>query len=506
MKTMKSLYSFVVLALTALVFTACSDSTNFLYQDVDAPKILSFGFYEEDNPEFLSSDHVVDLSGRIVSGTSTVSVDVPLPSTVDKSSLIARFTTSDGAVVKVNGVEQTSQSTANNFKIPVDYIVSKGSLNVRYAVTVTKGTNMKWLEAPAFADLTVFGDPVMKINPQTHEPYVGFKVRTDNDYRPVVIKLTDNGWEYVGSGPFGNKISSSYFDMDLNADGVPFVGYSDNTASTSGALTVQDFTNGTWQFTGGSAGVLNAQSNYLGIAVLANGEIVGAQVNNSTKSDYVRRTLVVSNYKDGGWTSQTPSMLTNLVYMSNVAGGSKAAYVISINRGMVSGVNCGYNVLKYENGEWTAMILNYLEPGNTPNFNNISTIGVYVAPDETPYIWTLDDASGAAAIRMKYYDSTTDSWLTLGGNVLPLGFAPDRHTEVALAVTNDGTPYIVYNNLADQGYPYFMYLDQETQQWSSPVKIADISATGLSIGFAKTGVGYVTFTDDSSKVRIFKYE
>lgn len=504
MKTKRLLYHLVVPVLTTLVFTACSDNTNFLYQDVDAPKILSFGFYAEDNPDFLSSDHVVDLSGLVAPGTSTVSVSVPMPSTVDKSSLVARFTTSEGATVKVNGIEQTSKSTANNFTIPVDYIVTKGSLNVRYAVTVTKATDMKWLEAPAFADLTVFGDPVMKINPQSNEPYVGFKIRGNNDNRSVVIKLTDNGWEYVGGEPFGNEISSSYFDMDLNAEGVPFVGYSDNTASAKGALTVQDFTNGKWEFTGGSAGVLNAQSTYVGIAVLGDGQVVGAQVNNSAKSDYGRRTLVVSNYKDGVWTSQTPSMLTNPMYMSNVAGGNKAAYVISINRGAVSGVNYGYNVLKYENGEWTAMILNYLESGNT--FNNIYTIGAYVAPDETPYIWTLDNASGATAMRMKYYDSKNDSWLTLGGNVLPLGFVPDRHTEVALAVTNDGTPYIVYNNLSDQGYPYFMYLDQETWQWSSPVKIADIPATGLSIGFTKTGVGYVTFTDSSNKVRIYKYE
>ena len=77
---------------------------------------------------------------------------------------------------------------------------------------------------------------------------------------------------------------------------------------------------------------------------------------------------------------------------------------------------------------------------------------------------------------------------------------------MALAVATDGTPYIVYNNLSDQNYPYFMYLDQETGQWSAPVKIADISATGLNIDFAKTGVGYVAFTDSGNKVHIFKYE
>lgn len=504
MKTKKSSYHSVVLALVVLFLAACSDNTNFLYQDIDAPRMLSFGFYAEDNPDYLSSDYVIDLSGQSVSGTSTVSVSLPMPSTIDKSRLVARFTTPDGTTVKVNGVDQTSKSTANNFKVPVDYIVTKGSFNVRYAISVTKATGLKWHEVATFSDLTVFGSPVMKVNPKTHEPYVGFKIRSNNNNHPVVIKLNGSEWEYVGGTSFGNEISSSYFDMDLSADGIPFVGYADNTASVKGALTVQSFTNGSWEFTGGSAGVLKAQSNYLGITVLGNGEVVGSQVNNATHSDFARRTLVVSNYKDGIWRSQTPSMLTNQVYMSNMAGGKEAAYVISINRGAVSGVNYGYNVLKYENGEWKAMILNYLEPGNT--FNNIYTIGAYVAPDEVPYIWTLDNASGATAMRMKYYDAQDATWKELGGNVLPLGFVPDRHTEVALAVATDGTPYIVYNNLSDQNYPYFMYLDQETGQWSAPVKIADISATGLNIDFAKTGVGYVAFTDSGNKVHIFKYE
>lgn len=492
------------MAFAGLVLCACSDNSNFLYQQTDAPRLLTFGFYEADNPHTLARDYVVDLSQNVVSGTSTVAVSVPMPSIVDKTSLIARFTTSDGATVRVNGVEQISQSSANDFTTPVDYIITRDGVNVRYAVTVTKSMDMKWTETSIFSDLTVFGDPVMKVNPQTNEPYVGFKVRTDNDYRPVVIKLTSEGWEYVGGGPFGNKISSSYFDFDINGGGVPFVGYADNTASVSGALTVEQFDGSEWTFTGGSAGVLRAQSNYLGIAALDNGEVVGAQVNNSARADFARRTLVVSNFKDGAWTSQIPPMLSNQMYMCNVGGGSNAAYVICINRGTVSGVSYGYNVLKYENGEWTAMITNYLEEGNT--FTNIYTIGIYVTDDDVPYIWTLDNASGATALRIKYYNSVSGSWLTLGGNVLPLGFTPDRHTDLAMAIAGDGTPYIAYNNSSDQNYPYFMYLDQETQQWSSPARIAEIAASSLSIGFTSTGVGYVTFTDSSNHLHTFSYE
>ena len=106
----------------------------------------------------------------------------------------------------------------------------------------------------------------------------------------------------------------------------------------------------------------------------------------------------------------------------------------------------------------------------------------------------MDDASGQLGVRVKYYDKTQDAWLTLGGNVLPLGFTPDRHTEVALDTAPNGTPYVVYTNTLDQGFPYMMYLDPDTRQWSNPAKLADLDASGLNLKFTSDGVGYVTFT------------
>lgn len=271
--------------------------------------------------------------------------------------------------------------------------------------------------------------------------------------------------------------------------------YADQQATVlKNGMSVMKYNGSDWEFVGTDKGLLKAVSNYVGFCAL-DGELVGAQVNNSSKADYPNRTLVVSNYKDGAWNSQVPGAITNQVYMANVAGGKDAAYVISINRGAVNGVNYGYNVLRYQGGEWTPMIVNYLEPGNATN--NIAMIGVTVTADGTPYIWTMDDASGQLGVRVKYYDKTQDAWLTLGGNVLPLGFTPDRHTEVALDTAPNGTPYVVYTNTLDQGFPYMMYLDPDTRQWSNPAKLADLDASGLNLKFTSDGVGYVTFTNSN---------
>ena len=118
----------------------------------------------------------------------------------------------------------------------------------------------------------------------------------------------------------------------------------------------------------------------------------------------------------------------------------------------------------------------------------------------------MDKVSGETGIRLKYYDTATNNWITVGGNILPLGFTPDRHTDIALAVTTNGTPFIAYNNAADQNRPYFMYLEPDTRQWSTPAKISDTPASGLSIAFTHSGVGYVTFADSKNLLHTFKYE
>lgn len=501
---MKKIYSYAVMLATLLLAMACSDSNNFFYQESgDAPQLLSFGFYADDNPDVLSKDYVAELNTNAQT-TSTLNISIAMPALVDKARLIARFTTTDGTIVKVGDEEQTSQKSVQNFTLPVDYTITKGNVNRRCAVTVTKAMNQQWKELVAFEAYTVYGDPVLQMNPKTNVPYVAFKIRSDEDNHPVVLCLDkEHAWQYVGGKRLSHKVNNSYLDFDITSDGTPFLAYSDHEAKNVGALSVEKFDGSNWGFVG-QAGLLNAQSNYVSLAALDNGEIVSAQVNGSRKGDFARNKMVISNYKDGAWNSQILGLLSNDVFMCNMAGSGNVAYVISINRGKVGTVNYGHNVLKYTNGVWTALRSNFIRQGNTTN--NIAIIGITVAPNDVPYIWTLDNADGADAIRMEYYDQKTEQWFTLGGNVLPLGFTSDRNTEVALAVANNGTPYIVYGNAADQGYPYFIYLDPETQQWSAPVKIASFKAKGLGIQFSKTGVGYFTCVDAKNVLHTFIYE
>lgn len=142
---MKHLGYIIALLVVMLVPAACTDSNNYVYNDVNAPAMLSFGFYKADNPGVLGSDYVVELSADQTGGAATQTVSVALPPTVEKNSLVARFTTSEGTTVKVGGAEQVSQTTANDFTQPIDYILTRGSVSRRCEVTVTKAS-LRWVE------------------------------------------------------------------------------------------------------------------------------------------------------------------------------------------------------------------------------------------------------------------------------------------------------------------------------------------------------------------------
>lgn len=93
---MKHLGYIIALLVVMLVPAACTDSNNYVYNDVNAPAMLSFGFYKADNPGVLGSDYVVELTADQTGGAATQTVSVALPPTVEKDNLVARFTTSEG--------------------------------------------------------------------------------------------------------------------------------------------------------------------------------------------------------------------------------------------------------------------------------------------------------------------------------------------------------------------------------------------------------------------------
>lgn len=499
MKKVRDLLSWSVLLLLAVfTFAACSDDDDDDKKAEDAV-LTSFGFYAEDNAGVLSKDYVATIA------TGSTEITIAMPASVNKSALVARFTVNDGNKVLVGGVTQTSQSTANDFTNPVDYIVtnSDGTQNVRYAVTITKSTNVAWSEAAVYSGSEVYAGAVLKVGPTDNTPYVAFKERSDDSEKMSVVKLNGSAFGFVGNESFGQKVSGSQYDFDIAPDGTPYVAYG-NSESTllAGALSVMKYDGSAWAQVGDSS-VLKAQSYYIALAALNGGRLVVNQQNNSNRADFARRVMVNSIYNGSAWSSAEGT--TNQIYTCVNASDGNNAYTLYINRGAVDGVKYGMNVQKYDGSTWTDLRTNYVREGATQT--SIVGYGITVAPDGTLYIWTGDDAdeTGSYGVRLERYNASTSTFTVVGGNILPLGFALTSHTSVSVAIAPDGTPFVAFNNANDQTYPYVMYLDSETQQWTTPVRLAETAASDVNIAFAKDGTGYVSFTDGDNHIHLYKY-
>ena len=499
--------------LFAAVFTfaACSDSDDDSPAPAEDAKMLTFGFYQEDNAGVLSKDYVATVP-QLTAGATRYDIAIAMPSVIDKSALVARFTVNDKNTIAVGTTAQVSQTTKNDFTAPVDYTVSNSdkTKNVVYTVTVTKATNMAWTEGAVYNGTEVYSDACMAVNPVDNKPYIAFKVRKDDNNKMSVLKLDGNSWQQVGTEGFSGAVNGSHYDFDIAPDGTPYVAYGDQDAeSLKGALSVMKFDGSAWQYVGGQ-GFFKTQAQYVGIAALENGLAVGLQ-NNSKTADIPQRALGVATWNGTAWTSGESSLLTTGqgMYTAKVGNNGKIATLISINRGKVDDVNYGHNIFKYENGQWESLATNFLEEGATQTSIAIGSFGSTVASDGTIYAWTGDDAPNTDKVyqvRLKKYDASTKTWSVVGGNTLPIGHdgGIESHLSLDVAIAPDGTPFVVYNNFKDQKKLYVMYLDPDTKQWSSAVQLAD-GASDVNIAFTATGEGYITYTDEANHIHIFKY-
>lgn len=481
-------------------------------------RLLSFGFYKADNSG-LTADYVAEIPA-FVAGTTSYEVNIAMPADVDKSALVARFTVNSGNSVSVDGVPQTSQFTENDFEDPIDYLVRNSSRNqnIRYTVTVVELKEKGWSEVATLDAAAVSGNneitgvyagAVMVVNPKDNVPYVAYGARGVTN-KMSVAKFEDGAWKQVGTPLFTPEISSSNYDFDIAPDGTPYVAYGDQAAtSLKGALSVMKFDGSTWSNVG-DQGFFKVQTQYMGFAALNDGLAAGLQ-NNSTSGVIPRRTMGVATWNGSAWTTGESSLLPTgqQVAYTKMGDNGKIAILISINRGVVDGVNYGHNIFKYENGTWESLLTNFLEAGATQTSIAQGSFGTKIAPDGTIYAWTGDDAPNTTKVyqvRLKKYNATTKAWEIVGGNTLPLGHEAgfESHISLDVAFDSEGTIFVAFNNYKDQKKLYVMYLDPNTNQWTTPQQLAT-DASDINIDFAADGTGYITYTDGSNKIHMFKY-
>ncbi|MDC1266230.1 fibronectin type III domain-containing protein [Flavobacteriaceae bacterium] len=108
--------------------------------NLSGPELSSFSFLSASNPDMaLEAEDRIDLAGTIDLENNTVAFSEDNVSAyVYRDALVATFAVPVGAVVTVNGEEQTSGVTIQDFSSPVQYEITENGITRIFTVTVNK--------------------------------------------------------------------------------------------------------------------------------------------------------------------------------------------------------------------------------------------------------------------------------------------------------------------------------------------------------------------------------
>lgn len=487
MKHLFKNFLYLVLVAFACVFSACSSSDDDGPDITSEAKLLSFGFYEVDNEGVIFQDYAGTITGS--------SVSIAMPKDVDKTSLVAYFTTSEGASVSVSGVKQVSSSTVNNFSAPLDYIVSNGNLNQKYTVTVTKQADYVWSRLAVSQE--VVGEFTFKMNPVTDIPYVLYAKNSDTEEerKAALLKYEGGAWISVGGDISEGRVSD--LTLTFDASGRPYVAYTDYTNTIAQSATVKYFNGSSWVTIG---------QNFNDVRVVYNSLIFDADnrltifsMNNVAGGAIPRRGLNISTYNGASWTSNQTIPVRTLTNTYNpipkVYNG--ALYLALYDFANDSGT---FSVYKYQSGTWTSLgeglrselatALNYYD------------LDMAIDSKGNIHVIAIETIEGATKIVVHKYIAASQTWTILA---TPIDLATNKRY-FSIAISPLDVPYVIYRN--DEDKPAFVYIDNDTKTWTAPYVFNSVLPANESadIDFSSSGIGYTVYPDPDKKLVIEKYD
>lgn len=471
------LNTFVKILVPALILLSCTrEATLEQRKPTDKVAMVSFGFYKDDNPDMILKDYVIT---NLKSGSNTIF----LPEEVEKSKLKARFTVSDGNVVKVGNVIQQSGQTQNDFSIPVDYFISGKDYNAKYTITI--GKSFIWNPVSfTYNDSAV--DINMKINPVTGEPYIMYyeSRASSTEQGASMVAYQEGQWKSLGKISDGRTASN--IDFTFNSNGVPYASFVDYTATVAQAATVKKFNSGTsWDLVG-NKGLTTTRVTYNTLTFNTDAKLMLVTMMDAA-GVLARREAGVSIFENNAWTTNgkitgRPSNLVSWYLTAKTKNG--ITYLGVINSGAPQTIS----VYKYENNIWTTLVEQWRDP-NATLIHVSGDFDIEADDDGNVYIALADNSNTAVyQHRVVKYSAATKTLSPIGSYIAG---ASGGSFDFDLAISPLGTPYFFYR--ASTNYPSLVYLDKETQDWTAPHVFETETATDLNLDFAPNGNAYAAY-------------
>ncbi|QVY66868.1 hypothetical protein [Polaribacter sp. Q13] len=470
---MKKTIKFLI-ALTAIFSLTISCSSDDPAEEIIPAEVglTSYGFYAEDNADNLFIDYIVN-------DLSTTNINISLPSETDLTSLVARFTTTDGDVVKVGAVNQTSGTTANNFSASVEYLVSEETTNKIYTVTVGKLASSVWSLLSTYNEDAIT-EIALQIDPTTSTPYVAYISDRDSssDQKMNLISFDGTSWNRTGGTDFSSNRARSV-NLKFGSTGTPYISFLDD--GDVRAASIMSYENSTWSYVGGEAYSVVRASSSNTVAITSDNSIYGFYTNDVSRDDN-KRSVFSKSYTNGTWSdfSITGRSGAALVIKSKTV--NDVVYLAVLNFGDLQSVS----VYKYENGAWTTLADAMKESlENTISYRNLA---LDVDQNGNVFLAYAEDNGNDTdyQLRVKKYDAAGAIWSTQGDLIVTSNIR-----DFDIAVDKYGTPMFFYQN--DLEAPVFLPFDNDINNWGTPVVFADTEASDLKIEVAPTGVSYASY-------------
>ena len=477
-----------ILLVVSSIFASCKGTDpEIVYES----KFISFGFYAEDNTGVIFQDYIID-------SVKTTSIAFNLPEEVNKTKLVARFTTSENDIVTVAASVQETAVTVNDFSVPVDYIVTEGTSNIKYTVTIGKAPAFVWTSLPTLTTDSAVS-AIMKVNQKDGIPYFMFKQyrTTSADQKAAMLKFENNDWVKMGEISEGQV--GSYYDLTFSSDGKPYVSYLDYLATVAQANSVSMYNGTSWSYVGGSKGVTTNKVSYNALSFAPGNDLMLFSTIDNTTGPLARRELGISTFAAGNWTinqTMVGRASSDITYLQQAKLVNDTLYLGIFNA--ISPNSC--SLYQYAGGTWTTLLDKWKDDLSTAG--SVRDFDLEVDANGKVYLAIVDNSSDGATLKLRVVQ-----YNKIAKTVSPVGSPITATTgglfDFDLATSPFGVPYILYRN--ESKYPTASYFDDETQTWiESKVFETSDEPSNLNLDFSPNGEAYASYVK-SRKLLIYKF-
>lgn len=463
---------FALIAIFSLTVSCSSDDA--VIEEPAEVGMTSFGFYAEDNATTLFVDYIVE-------DVTSTAISISLPSETDLTALVARFTTTDGDVVKTGSVAQVSGTTANDFSAPVEYLVSEETTNKIYTVTVNKLASSVWSLLSTYSEDTI-DEISLQIDPTTSTPYIAYVSDRESsaDQKLNLVSYDGTTWNRTGATDFSDNRARSV-DLKFSPSGTPYISFLDD--GDVRAASIMSYENSAWGYVGGAAYSVVKASSSNTVAITSDDKVYGFFINDDNSTDY-RRSVFANSYDGSTWADLiiTGRSETARAIKSKVV--NDVIYIAVLDYAV--GLNQAISVYKYDNGTWKTLADKMKESeDNTVYYYNVS---IDADQEGNVYVAYAEDngADTDYQLRVKKYDVAASTWSTLGDLIVT-----SNTRDFDIAVDKYNTAMLFYQN--DTKTPVFLPFDNDINNWGTAVVFADADAENLKIEVAPNGLSYASY-------------